>query len=73
VTISDTFTSETKFRFRHDAGASDDTYFDDIEVVLTYLEECDDGNIDNYDGCTDVCEIELCGDNVIDYDVSCDI
>ena len=37
------------------------------------VEECDDGNLDNGDGCTDACLIEaVCGDNEIGRGEECD-
>ena len=37
------------------------------------IEECDDGNLDNGDGCNEACLIEaVCGDNEIGLDEECD-
>jgi cysteine-rich repeat protein len=50
---------------------------DDEEAVCGngYMEEdeeCDDGNNDNGDGCSDVCVIEYCGDGVINNGEECE-
>ena len=35
-------------------------------------EECDDGNIDNGDGCNSECRLEVCGNGVMDFNETCD-
>ena len=36
------------------------------------FEECDDGNSDDGDGCSAVCTIEECGNDILDYGEECD-
>ena len=35
-------------------------------------EECDDGNVDNADGCTNTCTLPMCGDGVVQGVEECD-
>ena len=35
-------------------------------------EECDDGNLDNDDGCSSVCALEVCGDSIVNGEEECD-
>lgn len=35
-------------------------------------EQCDDGNLENWDGCNSKCEDELCGDGIVNEDEECD-
>jgi len=42
------------------------------DLYLQPLEECDDGNADSGDGCSEVCLEEVCGNGRIDYDEVCD-
>jgi cysteine-rich repeat protein len=35
-------------------------------------EQCDDGNTNDGDGCSSLCELEFCGNGVIDYPEQCD-
>jgi len=46
-----------------------DGFLDDL------FEECDDGNLINWDGCSDICEIEngaVCGNGILEGDEECD-
>lgn len=36
------------------------------QAIVT--EECDDGNVSNFDGCTNVCKVALCGDGFTQLD-----
>jgi cysteine-rich repeat protein len=42
--------------------------------IVHYGEECDDGNLQERDGCSSVCVIEysVCGDGVLEWDEQCD-
>jgi cysteine-rich repeat protein len=40
--------------------------------VLEGGEQCDDGNNNNFDGCSEHCTIEICGNGVIDASEQCD-
>jgi cysteine-rich repeat protein len=56
--------------------------FDEIQFVpapdgcgdgeKTKAEECDDGNLDPGDGCSDACRIEACGNERVDFGEACD-
>jgi choice-of-anchor A domain-containing protein len=35
-------------------------------------EQCDDGNTDDFDGCSSTCEIEVCGDGIVQPGEACD-
>ncbi len=40
--------------------------------ILHSDEECDDGNVLNGDGCTDICSIDRCGDGILQQGEVCD-
>ena len=40
--------------------------------ILEGDEECDDGNADNTDSCTNACAIAICGDGILGQDEACD-
>lgn len=42
------------------------------DAVLETPEVCDDGNLQNGDGCSNLCTIELCGNAVVDANEQCD-
>lgn len=39
-----------------------------IETEYQISEECDDGNSASGDGCSNICQMEYCGDAVVDAD-----
>ncbi|HLD63747.1 MAG TPA: DUF4215 domain-containing protein, partial [Candidatus Peribacteraceae bacterium] len=41
-------------------------------VEPEFGEQCDDGNIDNQDGCNELCMLQICGDNVVQWSEECD-
>ena len=40
--------------------------------VLDEGEQCDDGNLNDFDGCSSQCKIEKCGDNILQPGEECD-
>lgn len=42
------------------------------DAVLDAPEACDDGNLKNGDGCSNLCTIELCGNALLDANEQCD-
>ncbi|MCA9639028.1 MAG: DUF4215 domain-containing protein, partial [Myxococcales bacterium] len=40
--------------------------------VVAEDEECDDGNVEDGDGCTGACTLEFCGDGVVQAREECD-
>lgn len=40
--------------------------------VQEFEEECDDGNINNYDKCSSSCKIKYCGNGIVDFGEECD-
>ena len=36
-----------------------------------FNEQCDDGNTDDFDGCTNACTIPYCGDNIVLPQTTC--
>jgi cysteine-rich repeat protein len=61
------------------AGSSGSSGSDRLELSLTCgngvveaLEQCDDGNQSNNDGCTNACRIPFCGDAVVSPPEACD-
>ena len=41
-------------------------------LILVDVETCDDGNTLSGDGCSDACDLEVCGDNVVGVGEECD-
>ena len=57
------------------ADCNDDCTFSECgDGVLNMFdgEECDDGNTDNTDACTDACDSAMCGDSYVQEGESCD-
>ena len=46
--------------------------FEPRTTYRLYREGCDDGNIDAGDGCSPICEPEICGNRIIDLGEGCD-
>jgi cysteine-rich repeat protein len=67
-------------------GPEDDGLFDDFldlgpgfvlagvcgDAVLQPMEQCDDGNLDNLDGCNVICLLPICGNGALELFEQCD-
>lgn len=60
------------FEHNHASLSCDDYNYVDIISAEVFGESCDDGNSEAGDGCSESCDIEACGNAVLDSDESCD-